>query len=123
MHTASEARKTARAGGALNTRGAAVDDVTYEVLSWMAAGNSVFRPRGLTLEDQEAFRGVMALLGRFRDGHLVDYLEGHVTKRGQGQYLMVGPVLLTHTGKSALERDRRLGARPPRSGEVLPWRT
>ena len=33
-----------------------VDDLDYEMLSWLAAGNSVFRPREATHEAEEAFR-------------------------------------------------------------------
>ena len=99
-----------------------MDDLTYEVLSWLTAGNRVFRPEEATRESEEAFRGVVALLQALREKGLVSYLDGHVTQTGAGIYLMVGPVHLTPAGVSALERDRRSGERPPRSGESLPWR-
>ena len=96
-------------------------DLTYEVLAWLAAGHSVFRPREATQEAEEAFREVITLLGWLRERELVDYREGHITRTEAGIYLAVGPVQLTPAGKAALERDQRLGARPPADGP-LPWR-
>jgi hypothetical protein len=102
--------------------GVAVDDLTYEVLAWLAAGHSVFRPREATQEAEEAFREVVTILARLRERREVDYLESHVTRTEAGIYLMVGPVQLTAEGKAALERDQSLGPRAPRSGDPLPWR-
>jgi hypothetical protein len=103
--------------------GCALDDLTYEVISWLAGGHTVFRPREATRESEESFRPVVALLAQLRERGWVHYLEGHVSQTAGGIYLMVGPVQLTEPGKAALERDRRLGARPPRTGDPLPWRT
>jgi hypothetical protein len=100
-----------------------VDDLDYEMLSWLAAGNSVFRPREATHEAEEAFREVVVRLVRLRDREQVSYLDGHVTTTKAGIYLMVGPVQLTPAGKAMLEHDQRLGPRPPRSGDPLPWRS
>ncbi len=102
--------------------GSSVDDLDYEMLFWLAAGNSVFRPREATHEAEEAFREVVMRLVRLRDREHVSYLDGHVTKTGAGIYLVVGPVQLTAEGKAALARDQSLGLRPPRSGDALPWR-
>lgn len=99
-----------------------MDDLTYEVLSWLTTGNSVFRPREATLDAEEAFRGVVSLLHQLRDKGLVSYLDGHVTQTESGIYLMIGPVHLTPAGSSALERDYRSGERSPRAGDPLPWR-
>ena len=63
------------------------------------------------------------LLAQLRERGQVDYLEGHVTRTEAGIYLMIGPVQLTPAGKAALERDRRLGPRPQRSGALVPWRS
>jgi prepilin-type processing-associated H-X9-DG protein len=100
-----------------------MDVMTYEVLSWLAAGNSVFRPREATREAEEAFRGAVSLLNRLRDQGMVAYQDGHVAQAGSGIYLMVGPVLITERGKAALERDRSLGDRGPRQRDPLPWRS
>jgi hypothetical protein len=95
-------------------QGNQVNDLEYEVLAWLAAGNSVFRPREATHDAEEAFRGAVQLLGVLRDRGLVDYRDEHVTKTESGIYLVVGPVQLTPAGKDALEPDLRLGPRPPR---------
>lgn len=50
-----------------------MNDLEYEVLAWLAAGNSVFRPREATREAEEAFWGAVELLGVLRDRGLVDY--------------------------------------------------
>ncbi len=99
-----------------------MDDLSYEVLSWVSAGNAVFRPREATRDSEEDFRGLISILHRLREQGLLSYLNGHVTQTGSGIYLMVGPVFLTPAGAAALERDRRSGERPPRRGDPLPWR-
>jgi hypothetical protein len=66
---------------------------------------------------------VVMRLVRLRDREQVSYLDGNVTTTEAGIYLMVGPVQLTPAGKAMLERDQRLGPRPPRSREPLPWRS
>jgi hypothetical protein len=53
-----------------------VDDLEYEALAWLAAGNKVFRPREATARDEEAFRAVIPVLGRLRQRGLVSYLDG-----------------------------------------------
>ena len=100
-----------------------MDDLDYELLSWLAAGNSVFRPREATQEAEEAFREVVTRLAQLRDREQVDYLEGQVARTDGGIYLAVGPTELTPAGKATLQRVRRLGARPHRSPDSLPWRT
>ena len=100
-----------------------MDDLEYEVLAWLGAGNKVFRPREATAEAEEAFRGVIAVLERLRDRGLLGYLDGHVAQTESGIYLMVGPVQLTPAGVSALDRDRSLGGRPPWTHGPLPWRS
>lgn len=99
-----------------------MDDLTFEVLSWISAGNTIFRPREATRDAEEDFRGLVALLQRLRDQGLITYMNGHVTQTGSGIYLMVGPVSLAPAGGAALERDRRSGERPPWTGQALPWR-
>jgi hypothetical protein len=98
-----------------------MDELTYELLTWLAEGYAVFRPREATAEAETAFREVVALLRRLRDAGLVSYLEGHISQMASGIFVAVGPVLLTPAGRAALERDRRLGERPPWKGS-LPWR-
>ena len=98
-------------------------DLEYDVLSWLAAGNSVFRAREATRDAEETFREVVALLSVLRSRGLVDYRDEHVTKTGSGIYLVVGPVQLTPAGKDVLERDLRLGPRPPRPDDSVPWRS
>jgi hypothetical protein len=99
-----------------------VDEATYEVLSWLARGHSVFQPREATQEIEEAFLAVVTLLGQLREQGLVDYIEAHVSQTESGRFLMVGPVQLTPDGKAALERDRRLGPRPRCPDATPPWR-
>jgi hypothetical protein len=100
---------------------AAMDRLAYQLLSWIAAGNAVFRPRDTTAEAQEEFREVVQTLGRLRDKGWVNYLSSHMSETTPGTYLAVGPVLLTPRGETALQRDRRLGERPPWPA-ALPWR-
>ena len=99
-----------------------MDPLTYQLLNWLASGNTVLRPRDAMPEAQAEFHEVVQALSRLRDNALVTYLSGHVSQTSSGTYLAVGPVLLTSRGEAALLRDRRLGARPPWPG-ALPWRT
>ena len=81
--------------GDLTRVGSRMDDLTYEVLSWVAAGNSMFRPCESTREAEKAFLGTVSLLHQLRERALIRYLDAHVAKRESGSYLMVGPVQLT----------------------------
>jgi hypothetical protein len=98
-----------------------MDDLTYELLAWIAAGNRVVRPREATADAEEEFRGVVFALSALRQAGLVAYQDGHVSRTASGVYLAVGPVSLTPEGEAALKRDAELGTRPPWSG-TLPWR-
>ena len=98
-----------------------MDPLTYQLLSWLAAQNAVLRPRDATAEAQEEFRDVVQTLGRLRDKGWVNYRSSHMSETASGTYLAVGPVHLTPKGETALQRDRRLGDRPPWPG-ALPWR-
>ena len=98
-----------------------MDPLTYHLLTWLAVGNTVLRPRDATTEAQKEFREVVETLGRLRDEGWVEYLSGHVSETKTGTYLAIGPVLLTPEGRTALQRDRRLGDRPTWPG-ALPWR-
>ena len=98
-----------------------MDPRTYELRTWIAAGNKVFRPRDATVKAQADFREVVETLRRLRDRGWVSYLSDRISETSSGTYLALGPVLLTPEGESALLRDRRLGARPAWPS-TLPWR-
>lgn len=99
-----------------------MDDLTYQVLCFLEAGNSVFRPRETSPHTDENFRDLVTLLDRLKAQQFVTYLSTHISQTKSGIYLMAGPVYLTPAGGTALERDRSLGARPPWTGS-LPWRS
>ena len=98
-----------------------MDPLSYQILEWLAEGNTVLRPRDGTAEAQAEFSQVVQSLGRLRDRGWVDYLSSHFSQTASGTYLAVGPVRLMPEGERALQLDRRLGARAPWPG-VLPWR-
>jgi hypothetical protein len=98
-----------------------MEQLTHELLAWLAAGNGVLRPRESTAEAEEEFREVVVALRRLRENGLVTSLNGHVSETTSGIFLAVGPVLLTPAGEQALERDSQAEARPPWPGP-LPWR-
>jgi hypothetical protein len=99
-----------------------MDDLCYQLLSWLAPGNRVARPRERSVDAEQDFEAVVRLLERLRDQRLVTYRSRHVTRSASGAYLLVGPVDLTPDGLAALERDRRLRERPAWTGDPLPWR-
>ena len=98
-----------------------MDHLEYEVLSYLEAGRSVFRPRNLSQEAQRAFGELMGLLLRLRREGCIAFPDGRVSQTERGTYLAVGPVDLTEVGREALTRDRRLGERPGRAYDRL-WR-
>jgi hypothetical protein len=98
-----------------------MDSLEYDVLSYLEAGRSIFRPRDLSREAQQAFVELMGLLIRLRrEGH-VQFPDGRVSQTAAGTYLAVGPVDLTDAGRAAVMQDRRLGERPGRTYDRL-WR-
>jgi hypothetical protein len=98
-----------------------MDELEYEVLSGIARGQSVFRPKDRSPAAQQAFGETVGLLLRLRRGGLIDFTDSRISKTEQGSYLAVGPVTLTPQGLAALTKDRRLGLRPPRTYD-RPWR-
>ena len=98
-----------------------MDSLEYEVLSYLEAGRSMFRPRDLSREAQQSFVEVLGLLLRLRrEGH-VTFADSRISKTQQGTYLALGPVDLTDGGRAALAHDRRRAQRSGRSYDRL-WR-
>ena len=98
-----------------------MNSLEYEVLSNLEAGRSMFRPRIISGEAQQAFVELMGLLLRLRRDGLVEFPDARISKTAQGTYLAVGPVDLAEAGWAALARERRLGERPGRTSDRL-WR-
>ena len=98
-----------------------MNSLEYEVLSNLAAGRSMFRPRILSSDAQQAFVELMGLLLRLRRDGLVEFPDARISKTAQGTYLAVGAVDLAQAGWAALARERRLGERPGRTYDRL-WR-
>jgi hypothetical protein len=98
-----------------------MDSLEYEVLSYLEAGRSMFRPRDLSHEAQGSFAEVLGLVLRLRrEGH-VEFADNRVSRTQLGTYLALGPVGLTDAGRAALAEDRRRGLRSGRSFDRL-WR-
>ncbi len=98
-----------------------MDSLEYEVLSYLEAGRSMFRPRDLSHEAQRSFGEALGLLLRLRrEGH-VEFADSRVSKTQLGTYLALGPVELTDVGRAALAQDRRRGLRSGRNYDRL-WR-
>ncbi len=97
-----------------------MDDIEYQLLAWLEAGHSVFRPLENTVSAKQEFQDTVARLLELRERGLVQFSEGRIGRTAAGEYLMVGPCDLTPAGRSALERDRRLGPRPPSSNKRVP---
>jgi hypothetical protein len=91
-----------------------MDSLEYEVLSYLDAGRSMFRPRVLSRETQEAFVEVLGLLLRLRRVGHVEFADNRIS-RTQGTYLALGPVDLTPAGRAALAQDWRRAQRSGRS--------
>jgi hypothetical protein len=106
--------------GSRPAEGSAVNDVEYELLAWLEGGHTIFRPVEGTASAKLEFQDTVARLLELRERGLVQFADGRIGRTEAGEYLMVGPCDLTPAGRSALERDRRLGPRPPSSSRRVP---
>ena len=98
-----------------------MDSLEYEVLSYLEAGRSIFRPRDLSSEAQQSFVEALGLLLRLRrEGH-VEFADEQIFKTQRGTYLALGPVELTDSGRATLAQDRRRRQRSGRTYDRL-WR-
>jgi hypothetical protein len=97
-----------------------VNDLEYELLAWLEAGHSVFRPVEDTVTAKQEFQDTVARLLKLRERGLVQFSDGRIGRTEAGEYLLVGPCDLAPAGRSALERDRLLGPRPPSSNKRVP---
>jgi hypothetical protein len=88
-----------------------MDQIEFDLLSRLEAGESVFRPAAQTENARELFPETVERLLRLRERGWVRFPDGRVTRNAHGAYLMVGPCDLTEAGRRALSDDRRLGPR------------
>ena len=98
-----------------------MESLEYEVLSYLEAGRSVFRPRDLSGEAQQSLVEVLGLLLRLRRQGHVHFEDSRISRTQQGTYLALGPVSLTEAGRAALSQDRRRAERAGRTYDRL-WR-
>src|SRR5687768_1821781 len=87
---------------------AAVKDLEYEVLAWLASDHSVFSPPDRSDAGVAAFIRTVDVLMLLRDRGWVRFPDGRLATTSGGTYVALGPVDLTPAGRAALERDRRL---------------
>jgi hypothetical protein len=69
-----------------------MDPLTYQILSWLASGKTVFRPRDATTGTQAEFHEVVQAFGRLRDIGWVSYRSGHISETASGTYLAMARV-------------------------------
>ena len=90
-----------------------MDQIDYELLSRLAAGESVLRPADRTDQARDDFQQTVVRLLSLRDRGWITLPDGRLTRSQSGAYLLAGPCSLTDAGRAALEHDRHLGTRPP----------
>ena len=88
-----------------------MDQLDFDLLSRLEAGESVFRPGDRTENAREIFAVIVEGLLRLRQRGWVRFPDGRIARNEQRAYLMVGPCDLTEAGRRAVEDDRRLGPR------------
>lgn len=88
-----------------------MDQLDFDLLSRLEAGESVFRPAGQTDDAREGFAATVERLVQLRARGWARFPDGRIARNEQGAYLMVGPCDLTEAGRRALADDRRLGPR------------
>ena len=88
-----------------------MDQIDFDLLSRLEAGESVFRPIGQAENARELFAHAVERLLKLRACGCVRFPDGRIARNQQGAYLMVGPCDLSEAGRRALEDDRRLGPR------------
>jgi hypothetical protein len=88
-----------------------VDQLDFDILTRLEAGESWFRPAGPTENARALFAETVERLLKLRARGWVRFPDGRIARSEQGAYLMVGPCDLTEAGRRALADDRRLGPR------------
>ncbi|MFL5496505.1 MAG: hypothetical protein ACJ8DC_19120 [Gemmatimonadales bacterium] len=88
-----------------------MDQLDFDTLSRLEAGESVFRPTARSDDAREQFAITVERLLQLRARGWVRFPDGRIARNEQGAYLMVGPCDLTEAGRRALADDRRLGPR------------
>jgi hypothetical protein len=88
-----------------------MNQIDFDLLSRLEAGESVFRPAGQTDDARSVFAGRVDRLLQLRTRGWVRFPDGRIARNEQSAYLMVGPCDLTEAGRRALADDRRLGPR------------
>ena len=88
-----------------------MDQLDFDILSRLEAGESVFRPSARTEDAREQFAITVERLLKLRERGWARFPDGRIAQNEKGTYLMVGPCDLTEAGRRAIADDRRLGPR------------
>jgi hypothetical protein len=88
-----------------------MEQLDFDLLCRLEAGESVFRPTGPSEDARALFVETVERLLKVRGHGWVRFPDGRIARNEQGAYLMVGPCDLTEAGRRALADDRRLGPR------------
>ena len=89
-----------------------MDEVDYHLLSWLEQGNTVC-PAERTDASRRAFRALAGRIFLLRTRGYLHFHENHVSRTEAGDYLLIGPCILSAEGRAVLGQDRHLGPRPP----------
>ena len=87
-----------------------MDDLEYVLLAWVENGHAVFQPADSTEFERQAFQQTAARLLDLRDRGLIQVAAAHISRTGSGDYLRIGPCVLSAEGRATLVNHHRLDA-------------
>ena len=87
--------------------GRPLDVVDYHLLTRVESGNRVFQPAEPTDAARQLFQHTAARVLDLRERGLVHVAAAHISRMGTGDYLRVGPCVLSGQGKAARDTGRR----------------
>ena len=91
-----------------------MDDLDYELLTWLERGHHVFQPAEATAAARQTFQHTAARVLDLWERGLIRVAAVHIRRTGLGEYLQIGPCVLSTEGRAALANGHRVVPAPPR---------
>ncbi len=88
-----------------------MDDWDYRLLTWLESGHPVFQSAEPTDAARQEFQRTAARVLKLRERGLIHVVAAHISRTGAGDYLRIGPCVLSADGKAALVSYRQLRRR------------
>ena len=91
-----------------------MDDLDYQLLTWLQKGHPVFQPMEDTEAARQTFQHTAARVLDLWERGLIRVAAVHIRRTGSGEYLQIGPCILSPEGRAALVNGHRVVPASPR---------